>query len=68
VRTETPIYVAEDVLDRAGIVPHQPNEVDDQPGSAEPRVEVDESKLSPFKEFIDTLDFGDLDPGSEHPS
>jgi len=66
VRTETPIYVAEEVLDRAGIVPQQPTDVEDQPESAGPRVDVDESKLSPFKEFIDTLDFDDLGPGSEN--
>jgi uncharacterized protein len=66
VRTETPIYVAEEVLDRAGIVPQQPTDVEDQPESAGLRVEVDESKLSPFKDFIDTLDFDDLGPGSEN--
>jgi hypothetical protein len=68
VRTETPIYVTDAVLDRAGIVPQQPTEAHDQPESAEPRVEFDQSKLSPFKEFIDTLDFGELDPGSENRS
>ena len=54
VRTETPIYVAEAVLDQAGIVAQQPAEVGDPPGSGEQQVEFDESKLSPFKEFIDT--------------
>jgi hypothetical protein len=28
-------------------------------------VEFDESKLAPFKEFIDTIDIDDLDSGSE---
>jgi bifunctional DNase/RNase len=63
VRTETLIYLAEAVLDRAGIVAQQPTEVHNQPESAEPRVEFDDSKLSPFKEFIDTLDIDDLDHG-----
>jgi len=65
VRTETPIYVAEAVLDQAGIVPQQPAEVDDQPTSGERQVQLDDSMLSPFKEFIDTLDI-DLDPGNEN--
>ncbi len=63
VRTETPIYVAEAVLDQAGVVAQQATEPGDQPESGE--TPVDESKLSPFKEFIDTLDIDDLDPGSE---
>jgi len=68
VRTETPIYVAEAVLDQAGIVSQQLAEDGGQATSGNPRAEVDESKLSPFKEFIETLDIDDLDPGGENRS
>jgi bifunctional DNase/RNase len=63
IRTETPIYVAEAVLDEAGIVPQQIADLGGQGTSAEPQAEVDETKLSPFKEFIETLDIDDLDAG-----
>jgi bifunctional DNase/RNase len=65
VRTETPILVSEDVLDAAGLVAGKPAE-EDEGGTAAPSEpgEVDESKLTPFKEFIDTLDLDDLGPGS----
>jgi uncharacterized protein len=66
VRTETPIYVAEAVLDEAGIVPQQSADLGGRAASAEPQAEVDESKLSAFKEFIETLDVDDLDSGSEN--
>jgi bifunctional DNase/RNase len=58
VRIEAPIYVAEAVLNYAGIVPQA------APAGSDAEVEVDESKLSPFREFIETLDIDDLDPGS----
>jgi bifunctional DNase/RNase len=56
VRVAVPIYVAETVLDQAGVVPEQLEE------SEEPGAAVDVSKLSVFKEFIDTLEDKD-DPG-----
>jgi bifunctional DNase/RNase len=58
VRIEAPIYVAEAVLNYAGIVPQA------APAGSEAEVELDESKLSRFKEFIETLDIDDLDPRS----
>ena len=64
VRTETPIYVAESVFDQAGIVAPQEAEAGQEPTS-EPPTEIDESKLTPFKEFIETLDIDDLGPGGE---
>jgi len=64
VRTETPIYVGEAVFDQAGIVPREVAETTGQPGPSERGVEIDESKLSPFKEFIDTLDIDDLGPAA----
>jgi bifunctional DNase/RNase len=66
VRTETPIFVAETVFDQAGIVSPQLGEAGEQTGagasSGETPIEIDESKLTPFKEFIESLDI-DLDQG-----
>ena len=62
VRVAVPIYVAETVLDQAGVVPVQPEE------SEEPAAAVDVSKLSVFKEFIDTLEDKDGDPSRPEPS
>jgi bifunctional DNase/RNase len=59
VRTETPIFVAEDVFDQAGIVSPQVTEASDEPAKPE-IVELDESKLTPFKDFIESLDIDDL--------
>jgi bifunctional DNase/RNase len=60
VRTETPIFVAEAVFDQAGIL--SPQVTQSAESSSEPPAseKVDESKLTPFKEFIETLDI-DLD-------
>src|SRR5579859_5231921 len=60
VRTETPIFVAEAVFDQAGIVSPQVTDVSEQPTSPEGAVELDESKLTPFKDFIESLDIDDL--------
>jgi bifunctional DNase/RNase len=71
VRTETPIFVAEDVFDQAGIVTPQVAELGQQQSPAAPspeaRVEIDESKLTPFKEFIESLDIDDLGQGGNEP-
>ena len=66
VRTETPIFVAEDVFDQAGIVSPQVSGSSDAPPEPEV-VELDESKLTPFKDFIESLDIDDLGGGSEQP-
>src|SRR5579872_3830879 len=63
VRTETPIFVAEAVFDQAGIVSPQLTEGEPQSAAdAEdaPTEKVDESKLTPFKDFIESLDIDDL--------
>jgi len=66
VRTETPIFVAEAVFDQAGIISPQVAEAAESQNeslpTAERRVELDESKLTPFKEFIESLDIDDLGP------
>jgi bifunctional DNase/RNase len=66
VRTETPIFVAEAVFDQAGIVSPQVTEESDQPAERE-IIELDESKLTPFKDFIESLDIDDLGGGTEPP-
>ncbi len=66
VRLETPIFVAESVLDAVGIVPEEALGASSETPAEEETVEVDESKLTPFKEFIETLDIDDLGkPGPE---
>jgi bifunctional DNase/RNase len=69
VRTETPIFVAEAVLDQAGIIQQQLSEAAAEGSTTEESpTPVDESKLTPFKEFIDTLDMDDLGPaGGDKP-
>lgn len=69
VRTETPIYVAEAVLDQAAFVPGQTDDAAPEVAAAEESTQIDESKLTPFKEFIESLDIDDLgQPGGEQPS
>jgi bifunctional DNase/RNase len=69
-RTEAPIHVAETVVDKAGIIPEQ-REVgasSEQETEASGSSEVDESKLAPFKDFIETLNIDDLgESGPEKP-
>lgn len=61
VRTETPIFVAEAVLDQAAILSPQVSQMpSDEPSAREEASEVDESKLTPFKDFIESLDIDDL--------
>jgi bifunctional DNase/RNase len=51
VRVNVPIYVSQEVMDRAGIVPSE--EQDELTGE-------DEEKLSVFRDFVDSLDLDDL--------
>ncbi|MFC1999853.1 bifunctional nuclease family protein [Chloroflexota bacterium] len=69
VRAQTPIYVEEQVLEKAGII------FDQETGKPIPSSQTDEfggkkeisaeelGKLSAFADFIDTLDLKDLDKG-----
>jgi len=54
VRAKAPIYVAESVMERAGIVPSE----DKESLTAE-----EEEKLAPFRDFVDSLNLDDLDKG-----
>lgn len=62
IRAKVPIFVDETVLDQAGM--ELENDADESTAVRSPAVEVDESKLTVFKDFIETLDIGDLDKGS----
>jgi bifunctional DNase/RNase len=55
VRLDVPIFVHEQVMEQAGQLPSP--EVDDEGGGDTP---VDETKLSIFRDFIETLDLDDL--------
>lgn len=63
VRAKVPLYVAEPVLDRAGIRPESDVEVGVEEGQSEGEptdAPVDSRKLSAFADFLDTLDLDDL--------
>ena len=53
VRTQSPIFVSESVMERAGVTPDE--EID-----LEALTPEEEEKLAPYKDFIEGLDLGDL--------
>lgn len=53
VRVQAPIFVAESVMERAGVTPDEEIDLD----ALTPE---EEEKLAPYKDFIDGLDLGDL--------
>ena len=65
IRAKVPIFVEESVFEQAGMVFDGENEGEDAEGGAQaaPVEAIDESKLSVFKEFIETLDIEDLGKG-----
>ena len=68
VRTGVPIYVAESVLDQAGM--KLDSEAEDAEGEQAPeKTEAgpspDDERLSVFRQFIETLDMDDLDKGGK---
>lgn len=66
VRADAPIFVAESVLDRAGVLPDQEKdeakEAEATEGLSAPK-EDEISKLAAFRDFIDTLDLDNLGKG-----
>lgn len=58
VRLEVPIYVAESVMDRAGIMPDEEVESDALLSATS---EEGEERLSIFEDFVESLDLDDLD-------
>jgi len=61
IRAKVPIFVEESVLDQAGMVFE--SESEETEGEASEPTELDEEKLSIFKDFIETLDIEDLGKG-----
>jgi len=75
VRAGVPIYVAEAVIDQAGMrLDSEADEIEEiegeqiRPESSEPAPAVDDERLSIFRQFIETLDMDDLDKGKEGPA
>lgn len=68
VRTGVPIYVADAVLDQAGMRLDSEAEEGEQAqsqGASEPGPSADDERLSVFRQFIESLDLDDLDKGKE---
>jgi len=65
IRAKVPIFVEDAVLDQAGMVFESEGDAEDvtQESRTAPAEVIDESKLGVFKEFIETLDLGDLGRG-----
>ena len=58
VRTKVPIFVDESVMESAGVLFGEDEE--ESEGEAKPKTSrVDDEKLSPFRDFINSLDFTD---------
>jgi len=55
VRAQVPIFVEEEVMEKAAIVPEEELPVSEEEDKEE------EEKLSPFKEFLENLDWEDLE-------
>ena len=67
VRLECPIFVAEEVFEKAGVIP----EKDEEETGARSGTELDEERLAIFRHLVNTeLDLPDLpdDPGTTKPS
>ena len=63
IRAKVPIYVEESVFEQAGLV-FDNEETENAEGEAgEEATEIDEEKLTVFKQFIETLDIDDLGKG-----
>lgn len=60
VRVKAPIFVDESVMDKAGIEPDEDVEQETE-GEARADSSVDESRLSAFADFVNSLDLDDLD-------
>ena len=60
VRVKAPLFVAEEVMNSASIVPETSLEEAGIQGDAEPISEEEEESLSAFRDFIDELDLDDL--------
>jgi bifunctional DNase/RNase len=59
VRTDAPIYVEPHVFERAGVPFDEEESAVEEPAAEEPEPDINEEGLSPFRDFINTLDFDD---------
>lgn len=64
VRVKAPIFVAEQVMDRAGIQPDEDVE-GDVDGDLGREDRIDERHLSAFADFVNSLDLDDLESGDD---
>ena len=62
IRAKVPIFVEESVFEQAGLV-FENEEAEGEAVEAEEATEIDEEKLTVFKQFIETLDIDDLGKG-----
>lgn len=60
VRVNAPLFVAEEVMEAASIVPEESLDEADLEAGTEPISEEEEEKLAVFRDFIDELDLDDL--------
>lgn len=63
VRAEVPIYVSDEVMDRAGIVLDEDEELEEEAGEGEtprPPTQEELEKLAVFRDFVAGLDLDDL--------
>ncbi len=60
VRVNAPLFVAEEVMEMASIVPEASLDEANIEGNAEPISEEEEEQLSAFRDFINELDLDDL--------
>jgi uncharacterized protein len=65
IRAKVPIFVEDSVLEQAGMVFDNENEGEEDEAQAAPAEVLDETKLSVFKDFIETLDIEDLGKGGQ---
>lgn len=65
VRVRVPVYVAESVMDQAGVVPEAEPENTDVPDEGTLAEEDTDDNLSAFADFLDTLDLDDLDTSGD---
>ncbi|MBI5666636.1 MAG: bifunctional nuclease family protein [Chloroflexi bacterium] len=63
VRVSAPIFVAETVMDRAATAPDE--DVEQEAAEKGANGESDDLRLSPFADFVDTLDFDDLEDSDD---
>lgn len=61
VRADVPIYIVEDVMERAGVEPTEEEEIPDDV-SLTPE---EEEKLDVFRDFVETLDLDEIDEDEE---